>query len=451
MPYKAYLYDEWGTPLSSEPQYFASPGEALKAQAELDAKIHDRKQSQYDPVTGKLNGANPISRGDFAAAGDAQNDYYNKQEDSMYQALMGMFGSNNGFNTGGGWTPGSTIVGGGMSGGFGGMGGNYGGDGGGTGAAGGGAGGAVGGAMNPDGTRTGAYLPPTTDPQHNYFAPNSSNGAPDVTGWRSPPPAAPTSVSGANGGQYVPSPSGHQNWTSTWDPNTKSWVPNKSPGSIGGPPATGGSGTGGGSGGGGGQRGENFGSAFERTLYESFTKPGWDPEPIINKGTDEIAQGESNALTELQARAASQGIEGGAVQGANREVLSDFAGKRATLARDTRAQAAREAEQSRQQALSSAGGYLGRAQDNARQDRNSMIQMMMQNMQRKRGQATDFSAAIASPRPTVAPLGGFGNIGRQKDTFGTTKVTQSPAQQTPNSNGFTNPGGRWSPSLGRNI
>jgi hypothetical protein len=113
----------------------------------------------------------------------------------------------------------------------------------------------------------------------------------------------------------------------------------------------------------------NFRSAFESELMKTMQAPGIDPEPIINKGTEEIAEGEKNAQFNLDNKAASMGVGGGAVSGANREILSDFAGKRADLARTTRVDAALSAQNHKLGAMNAASNYYGKLDDNARADR----------------------------------------------------------------------------------
>jgi hypothetical protein len=65
----------------------------------------------------------------------------------------------------------------------------------------------------------------------------------------------------------------------------------------------------------------------------------------------------------LENKAALNGVEGGAVSGANREVLSDFAGKRANLARDTRVSAELSKQEQKMQAMKAAGDYFGKQDD----------------------------------------------------------------------------------------
>lgn len=444
-PTLAYFYDEWGMPLSSEPIYTAGPGHAAKIKAEMDAKIAKEKENAYlrDPNKAVL------SPGDAASAADAQSQRFGQQQDQMYNMIMAMLGGSGGSTSGGGWTPGSTLVGG-MGGGF---------------------GGGMGGGMP-----SGDYTPPAgVGGPGNYIrddgaAPAGYQAGQGMTGTKPSAQAAFLTngqrMSTQPGGLATSGPTGNRNAAAirlarqamtnrhegpaasvarmmqnrtradmrAASANTMSNQAAQQQANITGRPvnvgvngvtinpsrgndiAGGGKSTGGGmptpGGGSGGGSGMPFGQAFEQSLYSAFSNPGFDPEPIINRGTEEIASGESNALVQLQNRAANQGIEGGAVQAGNREVLSDFAGKRANLARDVRVEAAKDAEDKRMSALNAAGGYLGRISDNARQDRNQMIQLMMQQMQNQQNRAPDYSSLISQAgnstnfAPILAPGGG---------------------------------------------
>ena len=411
------FYDEWGMPLSSEGQYTAGPGHAAKLAAERDWKIAQEKERGYYQNPNQM----VLSPGDAASAGDAQARRQGDQQDNMYSQLMAMLsgGSSSSSSGGGGWTPGSSLVG---------------------------------GSMPPQGSFSGAMAGGGGDkpmrPQMPIMGDQTGGGSWSQGGGTTPAGAGPKPYAPAGGAQQM----NHGMRGSTdqilqvqqlqnakllqQDPNTWQGRDVKNANAMGrygiGPngalvepgqkvnPLTGkmegvggaqlptGGGAGGAASGGasGGQGGQPFGQAFEQSLYSAFNKPGIDPEPIINKGTEEIAAGESNALVQLGNRAANQGIEGGAVQAGNREVLSDFAGKRANLARDVRVEAAKNAEDQRMSALNTAGGYLGRISDNQRQDRNQMMSLMMSQMQNQQNRATDYSglASQAGQRSAFAPI-----------------------------------------------
>lgn len=455
-PTKAYFYDEWGMPLSSEPIYTAGPGHAAKIAAGMDANIASQKTQNY------LRNPNApvLSPGDAASAADAQSQRFGQQQDQMYNMIMAMLGygsSSGGYGggTGGGWTPGSTFVGGGMGGGdmIGGP-------------------SVTGGGKPPrpeaaTGGGSGAVLPQNTPYMKNGQVDRSAG-----TSWgggqsqrhagamqnarnawtssnRAPNPAQmqrmlanrqtqqmtiPNNLQGqtqqmwSNLGRYTVGPNGALIAPNTGQMNNALQGTAANSGNV-----SGGSGGAGGSGG----SGLPFGQAFEQQLYNAFTKSGFDPEPIINKGTEEIASGENNTLVQLQNRAANQGIEGGAVQAGNREVLSDFAGKRSNLARDVRVEAAKDAEDKRMSALNAAGNYLGRISDNQRQDRNQMIQLMMQQMQNQQNRATDYSSLISqsgqgpSFAPILAPGGGKPGSGSSGGSTFPGQFQQGLGQGTP--------------------
>lgn len=131
---------------------------------------------------------------------------------------------------------------------------------------------------------------------------------------------------------------------------------------------------------------------FTNSLSDMLKNPGLKQKTIegmINKGTDEIAESESQAGLDLTERAAAMGgMEGGGIQKGMRELRSDYAGKRAGLARDIRTDAEKDRLNRIEAGLGIAGSYLGRVEDrqaadarwqaeNAREDRNQMIQMLM--------------------------------------------------------------------------
>ena len=476
-PTLATFYDEWGMPLSSEGQYTAGPGHAAKLAAERDWKIAQEKEKGYYQNPNQMI----LSPGDAASAGDAQARRQGEQQDDMFSKLMAMLSgsSSSSSSSGGVWTPGSSLVGGDMAMGMGsGMGGGsqparYGGSGKEIANSripqgpqhGGGGGPQYGPKDAPthggmDGNPSGGGFSQAFNPQaatdrfvqgQSAPTPNGSTGQLGTSGGQGVRTQAPTTMSNRHQGstdevlrmqraqqsQMLDS----KNWSTGMKQDTAAAQangrysigpngalvapPNPAGGLTAGGPTTGGVGgaTGGGAGAGGGTGGASggsglpFGQAFEQSLYSAFNKPGIDPEPIINKGTEEIAMGENNALTQLGNRAANQGIEGGAVQAGNREVLTDFAGKRANLARDVRVEAAKNAEDQRMSALNTAGGYLGRISDNQRQDRNQMMQMMMSQMQAQQNRQPDYSglASQAGQRSTfaniLAPGGGKSGSG----------------------------------------
>ena len=92
--------------------------------------------------------------------------------------------------------------------------------------------------------------------------------------------------------------------------------------------------------------------AFQRLLSE-VTKET-PTEPIINRGTDEIAESERAARQDLaeQAAAAGAGLGSGTTQAAFRTLGSQYAGMRANLARDVRQGAAEGAASRKLSALS---------------------------------------------------------------------------------------------------
>lgn len=449
-PTLAMFYDEWGMPLSSEGQYTAGPGHAAKLAAERDWKIAQEKENGYYQNPNQM----VLSPGDAASAGDAQARRQGNQQDQLFSQIMALLGggsSSSMVGGGGGWTPGSSLVGGG------------GGDmamipggqnrvgerpslGGGAGAGGQGpqyGGGAFSGAFNPQAatdkfvgasgstvanrssgvpTSAGQGIP---IPRSNTMSNMHEGSTDDVTRMQQNQQAKTFDSNNWSTAMKQDTQNAQANGRYSIGPNGMLVAPTKPAGGLtpggpqtgGGMPLPGGSGGGAGGTGAGGGSGLPFGQAFEQSLYSAFNKPGIDPEPIINKGTEEIAMGENNALTQLGNRAANQGIEGGAVQAGNREVLTDFAGKRANLARDVRVEAAKNAEDQRMSALNTAGGYLGRISDNARQDRNQMIQMMMQQMQAQQNRAPDYSglASQAGQRSSfaniLAPGGGKSGSG----------------------------------------
>lgn len=86
-------------------------------------------------------------------------------------------------------------------------------------------------------------------------------------------------------------------------------------------------------------------------LEKSFKTPAIDTEGIINKGTEELSEGQRSAARGLRRNAVASGMAGSGGQAAGLRALDqDFAGKRANLARDVRLSAAgmqADAEQKR--------------------------------------------------------------------------------------------------------
>ena len=117
--------------------------------------------------------------------------------------------------------------------------------------------------------------------------------------------------------------------------------------------------------------------SLQAKIMASLDNPGMSDqeiESIINKGTDEINESEragTQALTEASL-AAGGGNVGGDYKAGLRDTVTNFAGQRASQARDTRLAAAQQKQQNQYQAMNAAGSYLGQQQ----QQRNRMLDFM---------------------------------------------------------------------------
>jgi hypothetical protein len=338
-------YDAYGNPLwDSGAMPMSGAGQTVQMLNQYDAKLTGQLGSQLvDPQTGQLI-RQPTTPGEAAAAADAMEQFYQRQTNQQNQAIMNMLGGGQNFSSYGQTQGGQNYTG-------------Y---------------GAASDRMttNPYGQAVSATtgIAPGGSPGSLASIGVGANGQP-LQGLGS-------AQIGANGsiGAFSPAQSN--------GPLMGGTRPMASSGAGAGGASYGGSFgsamSGGGVGGPGG-----FRPMFEQELYKSMTNPGLSEgavNSIINQGTEEIASGERNSLNQLQDHAAGANITGGGAQsGANREVLSDFAGKRANLARDVRVQAELSKQNEKLGAMRSASDYFGKLDDNARADRNQLIQFLMSN------------------------------------------------------------------------
>ena len=136
---------------------------------------------------------------------------------------------------------------------------------------------------------------------------------------------------------------------------------------------------------------QNLHNDFTSRLHDMLQNPGLSDATVnkmIGRGNDQLAQSESDAAMNLTERANANGGGAGAIQGGLQQLASNFAGQKADNQRQITTQAAQDAENRQQQAMGTAGEYLGRVQDReaanllrqtqmARDDRNQEMQMML--------------------------------------------------------------------------
>lgn len=141
------------------------------------------------------------------------------------------------------------------------------------------------------------------------------------------------------------------------------------------------------------------GMAMNQNLHDMFTgrmqdmlqNPGLSDATVnkmIGRGNDQLAQSESDASMNLIDRANANGGGAGAIQGGLQQLASNYAGQKADNQRQITTQAEQDRENRQQQAMGTAGEYLGRVQDReaadalrqtqmARDDRNQEMQMLL--------------------------------------------------------------------------
>lgn len=110
-------------------------------------------------------------------------------------------------------------------------------------------------------------------------------------------------------------------------------------------------------------------SQMVQHLTDLMNNPGMSDSTIqgmVNKGADQISEGEGSAEMGLTDAANAAGFgQSGAQQAGLRELMTSATGQKANYARDVRTEAAKDRENQLQQALGTSGQYLGRVQDNA--------------------------------------------------------------------------------------
>ncbi len=148
--------------------------------------------------------------------------------------------------------------------------------------------------------------------------------------------------------------------------------------------------------------------AFLQNLNQALEAPGMSQEAvenIISRGSDELARGAEAAGLGLRDVALASGARDAAdLTGGLGRIQEDVGRQQAALGRDVRIAAEEQRNQQRMQALGAAGGYLGRVEDIARQDRNRLMELLLS----QQFETPDFSNLIQTAGLQGGGGGGFG-------------------------------------------